>query len=270
MNSYELSRAFWDWAYQNPELIKPVHASLYFFIIEHCNRMGWKKKFGLPSMMAREAIGVKSHNTYINALNDLVKWGFVDMVERSINQYSSNIVALSNFNKADVKALDKALIKHMSKQSESTVQSIDNIDKQRTKEQRTKEQGTSVKPKKVFTREVHECFVKCEDLFPDHLHPKLSTKAHFDWLDCIDKLNRIDGIPFEKIVQIVKAAREDDFWSKNFLSLTKLRKKDKNGVPYVVVFNERFNGQQKTQPSKFDELKRGMQRIYEKRTGGLG
>ncbi len=125
MNSYELSRAFFDWCFANPEKVKPNHVALYFFAIEHCNRLGWKTKFGLPTTMTKEAIGIKSYNTYINALNDLVEWGFIELVERSKNQYSSNIIALSNFNKAHDKALDKALIKHGSKQSES----IGSIDK---------------------------------------------------------------------------------------------------------------------------------------------
>ena len=50
------------------------------------------------------------------------------MIEVSKNQYSSNIIAISKFNKAYNKALDNALIKHTSKQSESTRQSIDSID----------------------------------------------------------------------------------------------------------------------------------------------
>jgi len=86
--------------------------------------------------MAMEAVGIKSYNTYISTLKDLVKWGFVKMVERSKNQYSSNIIALSKFDKALDKALDKAFIKHTSKQSESTIQSIsesiDSINKQLT------------------------------------------------------------------------------------------------------------------------------------------
>ena len=60
-------------------------------------------------MMSMEAIGIKSHNTYINTLNDLEEIGLITMIERSKNQYSANIVALSNFDKAHSKALDKAL-----------------------------------------------------------------------------------------------------------------------------------------------------------------
>lgn len=129
MNGYELSRVWFDWCFVNPEKIKPNHSALYFFAIEHCNRLGWKEKFGLPTSMAMEALGMKSYNTYKDTLTDLVEWGFIKMVEKSKNQYSANIVALSNFNKAVNKALDKALLKHASKQSESTDESIDSIDK---------------------------------------------------------------------------------------------------------------------------------------------
>ena len=131
MNSYDLSRKWFDWTFENPERINPNHTALYFFIIEHCNRLGWKEKFGLPTTMAKEAIGIRSYNTYINTLNDLVQFGFVNLIEKSKNQYSSNIIALSNFDKAHDKALDKALIKHGTKQRES----IDSINKQETIEQ---------------------------------------------------------------------------------------------------------------------------------------
>ena len=132
MNGYELSRKWFDWCFENPEKINPNHTALYFFCIEHCNRLGWKEKFGLPTTMAKEAIGIRSYNTYKNTLEDLVKFGFVIMIEKSKNQYSSNIIALSNFDNALDNALDKALIKHTSKQSESTHQSIDSINKQIT------------------------------------------------------------------------------------------------------------------------------------------
>lgn len=132
MNSYELSRCWFDWCFENPDKISPNHTALYFFCVEHCNRLGWKEKFGLPTTMAKEAIGIRSYNTYINTLNDLVEFGFIKMIEKSKNQYSSNIIALSKFNKALDKALDKAFVKHMIKQSESTSESISSIDKQLT------------------------------------------------------------------------------------------------------------------------------------------
>jgi hypothetical protein len=125
LSGYQLSRIWFDWCFENPERINPNHSALYFFCIEHCNRLGWKDKFGLPTTMAKEAIGIKNYRTYINTLNDLVDFGFIKMVEKSKNQYSANIVALVQNTKALTKALDKALIKHSTKQG----QSIDSIDK---------------------------------------------------------------------------------------------------------------------------------------------
>ena len=136
MNGYELSRNFCDWAFENPDKIKPIHYAIYYFSIEHCNRLGWKDKFGLPSQMVMEAIGVKNWRTYSAGLNDLVDFGFIEMVETSKNQYSSNIVAIVKNTKAPTKALDKALSRHSTKHSQSTV----SINKQLNKEQVTIEE----------------------------------------------------------------------------------------------------------------------------------
>jgi formaldehyde-activating enzyme involved in methanogenesis len=130
MDIYTLYRNFWDWAFENPEKIKPNHIAIYSFAIEHCNRLGWKRKYGFPTSMVMDAIGIKNYRTYIKSLNDLVEWGFIEMIEKSKNQYSANIIALVNFTKATDKALDKASIKHSTKQGQSTVESIDSIDKQ--------------------------------------------------------------------------------------------------------------------------------------------
>lgn len=118
MDIYSLSRSFWDWSFENPDKIKPNHIAMYFFAIEHCNRLGWKSKFGFPTTMVMDALGIKSYNTFIKTLNELVEYGFIEMVEKSKNQYSSNIIALSKNDKANDKALDKAMMKHLTKQSE--------------------------------------------------------------------------------------------------------------------------------------------------------
>lgn len=132
---FNISRAWFNFSFENPEKISPNHSALLFFAVEHCNRLGWKDKFGLPTTMAKEAIGIKSYTTYIKTLNDLVAWGFIIMIEKSKNQYSANIIALPDFDKALDKALDKAFVKHLSKQSESTYQSKMSIDNNNTIQQ---------------------------------------------------------------------------------------------------------------------------------------
>ena len=140
MDVFSLSRNWFEFCFNNPEKIKPGHSAVYFFAIEHCNRLGWKDKFGFPSQMVMEAVGVKNWRTYSAILKELVEFGFIEMVEISKNQYSSNIIAIVKNTKATTKALDKALQKHSTKQRQSTV-SID-IQETRNKEQITKELET--------------------------------------------------------------------------------------------------------------------------------
>lgn len=130
MNSYELSRKWFDWCFENPEKINPTHTAIYMFAIEHCNRLGWKDKFGFPSQMTMDALGIKKHSTYIKYFNELVEMGFFKLVQKSKNQYSANIISLKSAIPKNGKALDKAFVKHVAKQSESIGQSIRSIDKQ--------------------------------------------------------------------------------------------------------------------------------------------
>lgn len=138
LNSYDLSRNWFDFCFENPELISPNHSAIYFFAIEHCNRLGWKEKFGFPTQMAMDAIGIKKHQTYIKYFEDICNWGFFKLVQKSKNQYSSNIISLIYAMPKNGKALDKAIIKHTAKQTESKGQSNSSILKQETIKQGTK------------------------------------------------------------------------------------------------------------------------------------
>lgn len=134
MNSYNLSRNFWNFSFENPHMVKPNHIALYFFAMEHCNRLGWKKNFGLPTTMSMEAIGIKSYSVYKKTFDELVTMGFFEVLQLSKNQYTSNVIALKEFNKAPDNALDKAGVTHASTQPLGTDESIGSIDKPLNKE----------------------------------------------------------------------------------------------------------------------------------------
>ena len=186
MTGYELSRQWFDFAFENPEKINPNHTAMYFFAIEHCNRLGWKKKFGFPSTMVMEAMGVKSYNTYKKTLDDLVDWGFFIMVEKSKNQYSSNIIALSKNNKALDKALDKALSKHDAKQSESK----ESINKQTNKEQVTNNYMQFVD----FWNEVNDCNLRMTDTKRTQIKARLNTYSEEELKTSIRNRSKDDWI----------------------------------------------------------------------------
>ncbi len=139
INGYQLSRVWFDFCFDNPEKVNPTHTAIYFFAIEHCNRLGWKEKFGFPTQMTMDALGIKKHQTYIKYFNELCEWGFFKLVEKSRNQYSANIISLQYAKPKNGKALDKAFITHAAKQGSSNGQSKDSIDKPITNNQLTTE-----------------------------------------------------------------------------------------------------------------------------------
>lgn len=118
MDIYSLSRGWFDWSFENPEKVSPNHTAIFFFAIEHCNRLGWKEKFGFPTQMAMDAIGIKKPHTYIKYFNELVEWGFIKLIQKSTNQYSANIISLNIAMPKNGQALGKATAKHAAKQTQ--------------------------------------------------------------------------------------------------------------------------------------------------------
>ncbi|QQV90525.1 transcriptional regulator [Polaribacter phage Danklef_1] len=255
MNSYELSRAWFNFSFDNPHKIKPHHSAIYFFAIEHCNRLGWKKVFGFPTSMVLDAIGMKSYGSYKKYLDELVDFGFIKVHEYSKNQYSANIIELTlnvkALDKAHDKALDKALIKHGAKQRESTEQStsesIDSINKQLTNKQLNKR---TIKPinntllSKIKISDVPELELEYfqiakafQDLFIKNLKEKNTPSKNQEnakyrnYVDPIRLMMKNDGITKEQITivfQYLNSSRceNGDFsWKTNILSTSKLREK---------------------------------------------
>lgn len=128
MNGYNLTRKWFDFKFDNPGVARSSHTELYFYIVDLWNRLGQKEKFGLPTAVTMECLGIGSYNTYKKTLNDLIEFGFVILIQESLNQYKSKIIAISNNDKATDKATDKPLDK-------AHIKATDDIDKQYNKEQ---------------------------------------------------------------------------------------------------------------------------------------
>lgn len=104
---------------------------------------------------------------------------------------------------------------------------------------------------KEFPPHIEKAFPHFVALFPKRNQPK--TKAQKEkWLDCLDKIERIDKYNLRDVYTVCQRLREDDFWQNVFLSVLKLRNNDKNGVKYV----DRFMSQNalKTRPDAFKRV----------------
>ena len=91
------------------------------------------------------------------------------------------------------------------------------------------------KENKIYNNNINTALIHIGRLFPQQLRPK--TKAELDsWKDCLDKLERLDGYSPRQVYYICEKTRKDEFWKNNFYSILKLRKKNKEGIKYIDLF----------------------------------
>lgn len=107
INGYDLSHRFYEWAFENRQDFKPTVSALYFYLVEVCNRLGWKNEFSISAKECMEGMGVSGYNTYKNAFDILCDNGFITVVKKSCNHYQANIITLSNFNRVNNEVTDE-------------------------------------------------------------------------------------------------------------------------------------------------------------------
>jgi hypothetical protein len=127
-------------------------------------------------------------------------------------------------------------------------------EKERKKVPPKKETELVLKEEKVWDQDVLNCTDAIINLFKPHLRPKTAS-AEENWIDTVDKLKRIDHVPLKRVYEITKSVLEDDFWKGVVFSVTKLRTKNKEKIPYIVVFNEKFPNGQNKQDAKIEAQK---------------
>lgn len=191
-NGYALSRAWFDFAFENQGIVSGNHGCMFLWFIEKNNRMGWVKQFGAPRDETMAAVGITSYNTYKKIFSDLVTWGFIKVVKESKNQYTAHIIALSNFDRPLIQALDSALIQaevgHEYQQSSSTDTGTDTdsvaINKQETINLKLINQETIKQDHSLLIENIMEYF----DFTEVRNYDKMRDIRTF--LGCLDLNNR--------------------------------------------------------------------------------
>ena len=86
---------------------------------------------------------------------------------------------------------------------------------------------------------VQKSYFAIVDLFPADLKPK-TTNEKRNWVKQIDDLWRLDKCHPRKTFLICQKARQDEFWKNQFLTIMKLRRRNKEGIKYIDLFNHKF------------------------------
>lgn len=245
ITGYSLSRNWFNFSHENTLKVRPIHTAVYTWAIEKCNRLGWKQHFGFPTSEAMEVLGIRNKNTYLKALNDLVDWGFIEMVEESKNQWTSCIIAISKNDTAHGTALDTALIQHDTQQSNGTGYGIgsstDTIYKPLNHET-SKPKTTPLLKRKIVdvleegglpespSTEEEKYILLALHIWQDvnSLQPNNQTTLNAklgNWSEPIRLMVEQQDRTLGEIWDIWKRVQNDDFWITVILSTSKLREK---------------------------------------------
>lgn len=176
-------------------------------------------------------------------LDELIEEGCVKVYEKGSIEITFLLSQYNTFKSKRTKRAEagrkgglskkKALLNDNPSKSEAPLKHIEERRVEKSREEKNREEDNI---KKAYSKEVHTCYNNCLEYFPTELKP--TTVQVPKWTETIDKLNRIDKVEFHQIETVVRRIRADDFWAKNFLSINKLRKKNKEGIMFIVVFSQ--------------------------------
>jgi len=201
--SYHFTRAWFDFAFENPIRVNTNHAALFLWFVELNNRLGWSPVFKITAMECMAAAGFKTYKPYKKTFDELIEFGFVELKQKSLNQYQCNIIALVKNAKATNKALDKATNKARKEQTTKHVhtngQSISHIHlNQETTNQETFKHSERKNLKFIFDSENFK--KKWEELIASEKWRAKSFAA------LQSTLNQLANFPEEKAIELIQEA----------------------------------------------------------------
>jgi hypothetical protein len=153
MNGYQLTRRWFNFAFENSQA-KVQHTALYCWMVELNNRLGWKDEFTINTQFTMEGLSIGNKNTYLAALADLEKWGFIKTIRPSINQNYGKVITLrcGDLATAVHTAMDMALIQESDGNDEGGVPIVKQVNQETTEPLNTEtEIQPEAKPKKMPT-----------------------------------------------------------------------------------------------------------------------
>lgn len=107
MNGYSLSAEWFEYMARNNDKVELKHTAMYLYIVEMFNKREWVEVIGLPTDFTMSVLNIKSYKTYKSILDDLIAFGFVNLVSKATNDHTSNKIALVKNTKADTKVKPK-------------------------------------------------------------------------------------------------------------------------------------------------------------------
>jgi len=93
LDYFQLNHAIEAFSAGNPKFTS-YHIALLWSILQTSNKLNWTTTFTLYSERTQRLAGFVNSKTYNKTLNSLEEFGFIKLIERSINQYTQNIIKI--------------------------------------------------------------------------------------------------------------------------------------------------------------------------------
>jgi hypothetical protein len=291
INGFEQINAFFSWVHNNSEKIRSNHVSLYFYLLSQANIAKWEA-FPCQYFEAMKASGIGNRGTYYKCLDELMEFGLIGY-KKGTNIYKSpliNIIQLSEigqvkeFQLSEIGQVNEHQLSEIGQVKEFQLSEIGQVNECKVSENEHNEQNSLKNDftpsynnnnitKKNVTSDIlppSKNFLNDSDLikeknpseilydeitqfFPEDLRPK-TEKQKAAWIDTLDKLIRIDKNSPEEIKKVIRKTRENDFWKSNFLSVLKLRRKNKEEISYYTVFKNINSPEPERRIKKINDL----------------
>lgn len=225
-NGYQLTKAWFDFVFEAKEPTRPIHAALYMWIVELNNRLKWKEVIGLPTEHSMQAIGVKGYQHYKKTLNDLARWGFITIVSKSHNQYTSNQISLNMLSTLSANQGVKQSTKQGVNQGRHN-KTVKTIKTDKTVKKKIADAfSTDYLPSNPYERLAYMLWKQIYDDFTQQsIRPTNLLKAKASsWTNHIRLMIESDHRTETEIEGVLTYLAGNDFWRGNIQSAEKLRK----------------------------------------------
>lgn len=95
MTGYGLQKQFYEWLAETDEPVTPAHIALYHYIVQLCNRLGWKNPIDIDTPTGMLCSKIGTGRTYKATLIDLHLWGLVGIEFWTKNQHRAHRIRLN-------------------------------------------------------------------------------------------------------------------------------------------------------------------------------
>lgn len=94
ITGYLCSNAWFNFCRISPAP-KPNHTTLFLYLVDLANSLGFPESFGVPTVNTMEIVGIKNRTRYYNALKELQQFSALKIVYKSENANQATIIMLT-------------------------------------------------------------------------------------------------------------------------------------------------------------------------------